>query len=443
MRRRDLLLAGAALSLQACSGSSGARPSLGPPPPSVSPSFSAPQPPSPDAVPTSFAQASEWPKRRVSRSITALYRDHLCATLLRRSDVNDPLEFPAVVDLNTHRTRILMLDDQGKFSTAEADLAAIEAGLSKDQPEFGKLLFCGPAVIDDEAAYLTVYTPREQPKDYVAAHLVKVRHSDGQVEASTTLMEDLYYLYRDTAVTLSFSADRSSLLTASQSDYVTGREIDFFGLRLNPKDLSVEFDMRDAKPAGSVSANLCGSAIQFASEDTTHPMVLLSNGAAVDSTSMDQRVVIGDWCLYRQKDTDLVFQRNLTTGEEQPVSGLVSEDIRHLRHFHPWTERSSFVSLNDGLSSKRFAVWTPGNPTAMIPWTADERPLPSGATVFGNVLFSGHPDHDDGAVTLRSLDTGEVIATAASVPSYGNWGVSAWGLVAGGVFLPANEWIPR
>lgn len=443
MRRRDLLLAGAALSLQACSGSSGARPSLGPPPTSVSPSFSAPQPPSPDAVPKSFAQGSEWPKRRVSRSITALHRDHLCATLLRRADMNDPLEFPAVVDLNTHRTRILMLDDRGEFSTAEADLAAIEAGLSKDQPEFGKPLLCGPAVIDDEAAYLTVHTPREQPKDHVVAHLVKVRHADGQVEASATLMEDLYYPYREARITLSFSPDRSSLLVASRSDQLTNRETDFFGFRLSAKDLSVEFDARDVRPPNSRRMWQYGAAIQFFSKGTTHPMILLANGAEIDSTSMTGRFVVGEWCLYNQKDTDLVFQRNLTTGEEQQVSGLVPDDILSFGDFTPWTERSSFVSMHSLLLSPRCVVWTPGNPTAVVPWTADERPLPSLATVFGNVLFSGHHQHDDGAVTLRSLDTGEVIATIPRIAPYKGLGISAWGLAAGGVFLPANEWISR
>ncbi|RRD03361.1 hypothetical protein EII34_14300 [Arachnia propionica] len=441
MRRRDLLFIGAALSMQACTSNTPTtlRPTLGPVPSAPSSAAPVASPPGPDAVPNSFSQSRAWPSVGIPSTITALHDHHLCGSIRRQDRSVEQMDFPVIVDLSTHTTRLLLLDDAGRFSTVEADLDEVEAEASRERPELGPQLLCGPAILDDAAAYLVVVAPKRSQErstpELGVAHLVKVRLSDGQVEAAAVLQENFRLTFLEEELNLSFSTDHSSILIAATS---LG-SADFIGKNLSATDLSTQFDILDVMPSDISSSWPAGAAIHVHGDQSGSHLVMLKDGTSLETSGDLGAYVFDDFHLHLDATGSSVL-RNLATGEEQQVTGLSGRDIANFRTPGPWTRRSTFVSIGGGESRRRLTVWTPGTSEPSLQWEEEHLP-PAGAVVFQDVLLSGSPHVDDGALTLRRIDTAEVIATVPRSVFGNGMGITAWGIATGGVFLPADGWL--
>ncbi|MDO5083638.1 MAG: hypothetical protein Q4D89_09565 [Arachnia propionica] len=431
MRRRHLLLAGAALALPACGSVPGSvpRPSIPPGPtlPADAPPLSF-APPGPDAVPRSFLATPQWPDIPISTRITALHRHHLCAAVPRA----EAHSYPVVVDVTGPTTRVVLTDGNDTFTTRDVDLDLLAEHLDPDEehPDLGQPLAMGPAVMDDDHAWLVV---ARSTGTLAVVHLLKIRLSDGNVDASA-LLSERFDTSRLGMMSLSFSADATSLLVAGDGD--SRRSADFIGVRLDAADLSVQFDAHDLIPA-TAQVSVAGEALRTTTTTHDKDLVLLADGRVLTVPHFGGGVVVGQWC-YDTAASEQVMLRDLTTGAETPVPDLRRNDLRHFRRprfLAVWSTSEHLTISHLGEKPEQFSVWLPGEGSPVLQWKQDEHPVPFESSVFGATLYSRSSDF----LEVRSVDSGEILS---SFPwqSRSDFAVSAWGAADAYHFFPANEW---
>ena len=430
MRRRDLLFIGAALTLPACSTIPGAVPRPSIPPGPTLPADAPPlpfTPPGPDAVPKSFLATPQWPNAPIRTRITALHRHHLCAAVLR----DKTQSYPVVVDVTGPTTRVVLSDASGTFTTRDVELDFLAEHLDPtvEQPDLGQPLVTGPAIMDDDHAYLLVIRAIGNPG---VAHLLKITLSDGVIAASALLSEWFDASLLD-GIFLSFSPDGTSLLVVGSGG--SGTTDGFIGMRLDATDLSVQFDAHDVlTEAGGVG--VAGEALTVPSTTHRKNLVLLADGREI--LDLDAPVVIGPWC-YHRTGAQQVMLRDLTTGEETPVPDLPPTDLHQLwpRSRRIWST-SAHRTINHRFPTEpeRFSVWLPGESAPVLQWRRTEHPIPDKSSVFGNTLYSRGND----SMEIRSLGSGEVLGSIPSQSFNGEFAVSSWGAATTNHFSPANEW---
>lgn len=212
-------------------------------------------------------------------------------------------------------------------------------------------------------------------------------------------------------------------------------------MRLAVSDLSIQFDLSQlGLPIRT--AHAAGGAVNIVTDSWS--LIVLHDGTRLDDVG-EATVVLGEWLLSSTRQG--MSTRNLTTGEEHEVTGILTfpgEFLTSTSKPFPqpplWTERTTHVDISSDSTVKSLTAWTPGTTAPRLQWTEEEQPVPSGAVVYGDVLYSGHPEHDRAALILRALDSGEVLATLPRIVRGGDIGVTAWGVSTGGVVLPATDW---
>lgn len=448
MRRRHFLLAGAALTLSACSSDGLA------PPPSISPAAPPPGssatrlsgPPHPNAVPRSFQNQPVWPDADIGSHIKAVHQHHLCTGLPRASRVDlmgQQLHMPAVVDVTGPTTRLLLTDGNGNFHTREVDLASLA---DEDDSTLGPDLTLGAAVLDDSHAWLVVGEPYEvdQPgaEAQAVVHLVKVRLSNGQVEAVTKLGEHTPAGQMADRVKLRFTEDRSGLLVHGQLVHPS-LGADFIGLRLDAADLAIQFDAHTVAPPSISSVSSSGDALRLSDDELHESVVLLDRGEVLEAERSALAQVHGSWCRYWDGTRKEVRLRNLDTAEETAVPDFRFEDLSDMRHPAIWSVQQELYVIEDPLENPRFSVWLPSSASPLFTMNAPYQELTVHTrAALGGVLYLGSPHVDDGLLTLYALDTGEVLNTIPKALRSWDVAVTPWGIATTSRFRLAQDWFP-
>ena len=125
------------------------------------PNRSAPAPPpGPDSAPTSFADRPTWPTAQTTDTdavITAARDRYLCggARIKEALDVITGGWCPVVVDVGGLTTHAVLLDENGSWTTKEAETVS-RYSMGKDPRTALTTIMMGPALLDDEYAYLTI-----------------------------------------------------------------------------------------------------------------------------------------------------------------------------------------------------------------------------------------------------------------------------------------------
>ena len=116
-------------------------------------------PPTPDAAPSAFAERPTWPDVAANMTLTAARDHYLCAgtTASEASKTFTGGWCPVIVDVSTLTTRAVLLDKNGTWTTAEAELVSRYA-IGKDPKSALTTIVIGPALLDEEHAYLVVGT---------------------------------------------------------------------------------------------------------------------------------------------------------------------------------------------------------------------------------------------------------------------------------------------
>lgn len=436
MRRRSFLLASAALTLPACSPSEGPvpRPSIAPGPtlPTQAPRLQLAPPPGPDAAPRSFLTSSPWPHSEVRVRIRALHRHHLCASVLQGD--KDASSYPLLVDLRTQTTRVVHSTRDGSFTTREIELTSLRDQLQHpaQDTELGPTLTSGPAVLDDDHAYIVVARPQDTT---TAVHLLKINLNDGTIATSALLSDDEQASGVPT-LHLDLSPDDASLL-------LSGADVgpNYIGLRLSRSDLSVQFDAHSLIPDTSENVQLVGDALKATTNTHANGLVLLADGREVPAPE-GLLTVIGQWCYARGGPKEVVM-RDLTTGEETTLPDF-DEEILYIYRNNPsypqvWCRQPLFLSglWANGRSSR--SVWRPGETSPMLRWRAGFGDRFEGCAVVGDVLYTWSYSQVL-PLMLHSVRSGEVLGAAPAPKGEGHFAVSAWGIATTNSFFPANEW---
>lgn len=192
-------------------------------------------PPGPDSVPTSFADRPTWPTAGTTDTdtvITAAHDRYLCggARIKEALDVITGGWCPVVVDVGTLTTHAVLLDENGSWTTKEAETAGLHS-MGKDPRTALTTIMMGPALLDDEYAYLTMGAlilsspSTEDPSSYdhppegttCPVVVAKVRLSDASIMNVATVAEK-YSTKNVESINLSFSADQSSLIMTGKGD---------------------------------------------------------------------------------------------------------------------------------------------------------------------------------------------------------------------------------
>lgn len=440
MRRRDLFLIGATLTLQACSTPGPVpRPSIPPGPtlPTDAPPLPS-APPGADAVPKSFLATPQWPGGKIPANITALHQHHLCAAVIR----DEPYSHPVVVDLTGPTTRMVFLDEDDTFTTreVEVDFLAEHTDPNEQNPDLGRPLITGPSIIDDDHAWVIVaHTVGVIPPDAAShatatVHLLKINLTDGVVAASALLCQDFDIQELIMWMSLSFSPDHTSLLVAGSGE--TEKSEDFIGLRLDTTDLSVQFDAHSVI-TGTGYVKVAGEALKVHNMTDTLYLVVLADGRKIPN--LENPVVIGSWCYHEINAEEQVMLRDLTTGKETPVPDLSPSDLRGLRPGQPkiWSAQHYLGVDSLGKDPGRFSVWRPGESTPVLLLREEENELYEGqVAVHGDALYGTLSN----TLEIRSLSSGEVLGSIPWQSPIGGIAVSAWGVAINAHFFPANEW---
>lgn len=432
MRRRHFLLAGAALMLPACGPlpEPAPRPSIPPGPalPSDAPPLTI-TPPGPDAVPKSFLPIPQWPDAAVQARIIGIHRHHLCAAVLR----DETHAYPVVVDVTGPTTHVILSDQNGTFTTRDVGLDLLAAHLDPtvEQPELGHPLCSGAAILDDEHAYLVVGRPVSINDPLLTLHLLRIDLSDGTVTASALLSERFTVAGLE-KISLAFSSDHTSLLVAG-NDLLTPPNV--FGLRLGTTDLAVQFDVDGLIPEGA-RVSVAGEALTTVTEHDQN-LVLLADGRNLTVPSTGHLFVLGQWC-YHETSGHQVMLRDLTTGVETPLPDLSDVGILDLKPlpWSIWSASAHLMFMHRHKGTEKFSVWLPGATSPLLQWEDNEHPAPDKCSVHGNTLYSGLDD----SLEIRSLDSGEILASSPWGIVTSGIAVSTWGVATNEHFFPANEW---
>ena len=430
MRRRTLLIAAAAgaaaaapPALTACSPSRFTK----------KPSHPAPTPPpAVDALPSAFDDKAVWPGVWTRKTLTAARDRYLCgATVAHEAEKAFTRGWcPVVVDVSGPTTRAVLLGEDGAWTTQEVEPVAHRD--ENDRTAAASTIALGPALIDAEHAYLVVgaFPPSStDPAGSAGTEVIqagttcpvtalKVRLADGAVAASATVSER--FLARSVArIHLSFSADRDALLMAGNN--LAGNDsvdADYIGLRLSAEDLSVQLDAHsvlDIRPPANVFSH--GQAISAG-----RTTVFLADGAQEDNRN--HPVLVRDGWYYHKETLSPVGSgsiitrgcaRNLASGETVVLDDGAIEDVRLLGWPSVASDQQEIIRLLERESMDPFTVRRPGAPSPVLTWTKEERTLPQGAGVLGDVLYTTYYLDDSTRsgshrLELTSLGTGETIA---------------------------------
>ena len=448
-------------------------------------------PPSPDAIPSAFADKPTWPGTYLITSLNAARDRYLCgaAALSEASETCTGGWCPIIVDISGPTTRAVLPDPaspddpDGAWTTKEVELKDPD-DQDDNVPKTARITITdGPALLDAEHAYLTLGTstpsapsPTSPPQSAgttddetysntlldertCSVLMLKVRLSDGAVVASTTLSEQ-FYAQLVPSMHLSFSADRTSLILAGDNMTLQGHaDADYIGLRLSADDLSTQFD------AHSVLGNQYGTAITSYGQaisigDETVPtreIVFLADGVHEPIGDNIPIMVRDGWYYYMDSAEAAApcYARNLenrASGQTVELDAGWEKDVA-LKHWPDITsDQQEIITLgqNDG-DEDTAAVRLPGAPSPAIAfaWASDGRVDPEGMGVFGGVLYVSYPGHSatpgNDRLELIAVSTGETItrtykAAVRSGPSEIDV-VTPWGLATDSEFFPATEWL--
>ncbi|RRD03365.1 hypothetical protein EII34_14325 [Arachnia propionica] len=415
--------------------------------------------------PIGFAASPAWEGVESWTEFTAVKDRHLVAMTVvpdaERAFAHGWV--PVVVDVAGLTTRALLLDDDGtwitKPVTPKKEFGPPTTRLSRTALT---AMIQGPAVIDDTHAYIVAGvvpleapgqfegTPSSTPTDLrCPVMLFKIRLDDGAVVASTTVSDDVEARSLKDAA-LSFTEDGTSLLLAGGAEVSTtsGIGTGWMGLRLSTAELGVEFDARALYIGQEVrSVSSAGQAVLVTSSlNSGKELVRLADGVRV-TTSSTKALVIGDWLHHVERKHDQtagLVAVNMRTGQRvdvTPRAGRV-EDLVDV--FTSWpgtfTEPRVIIASRYG---EGLTVWLPGAPEPSLELAAD-RAVSTGVAVLGDVLYTWHGDDRATTLTLRRLDSGEVLAEHSVPPRVLGSDIGAvtrWGCISWTRFFRATTWL--
>lgn len=426
-------------------------------------------PPTPDAAPSAFAERPTWPDVAANMTLTAARDHYLCAgtTASEASKTFTGGWCPVIVDVSTLTTRTVLLDKNGTWTTAEAELVSRYA-IGKDPKSALTTIVIGPALLDEEHAYLVVDTialSEPDPESNVDPHdfqsgetcsvsALKVRLSDGAIAASVPLNER-FFAKNVTRMSLSFSTDRTALLLAgSNSTNDDNVDADFVALRLSAEDLSVQFDAHSILEGKRTRSVLTYGQAISASGRTT---IFLADGAQKDTPGLPI-MMKDDWFYYEEHSystgspaspasPDRGYAWNRATDQTVELDENGADEVR-LAHWPAIaSDQPEIISVQERDNDTDFTVRPPGAASPALRWTPAERPLPQGAGILGDIVYTTYyPDESDDRTTQRleltSVSTGETILETdqkTSIP--GMSVVTPWGLACRDGFYAATAWL--
>lgn len=463
MRRRDLLTLTTAMAGAAIVGTTGCTPE-------------SPAPvddPPPEGFPINFADSPAWSGSNApawslvlsETEFTAVKDRHLVAMTVvpeaERAFAYGLL--PVVVDVTGPTTRALLLDDDGTWITKP--VKPKESGPRSTELSQTALtaMHQGPAVIDDTHAYvvagvLSLETPGQfentsSSEAHCPVMLFKIRLDDGAVVASTTVSDDISFGDLPSAA-LSFSEDGTALLLVggtppANDDADSNAGFGWMGLRLSTADLSVEFDARALYVGQEVtSVSPAGQAVLVSlptAFSTQNELVRLTDGVRMRTASR-QALAIGDWVHWsEQKDSssEELVAVNTRTGQRVTVAPEVGDPKDLLDAFTSWPRIFCGTPVATHWSEKDLTVWRPGAPEPSVHLTEKEA-VRAGVAVLKDVIYTWHGDDTATTLTLRRLDSGEVLAEHSVPPRVlgsGTGAVTPWGCISGSKFFRATKWL--
>lgn len=454
LRRRDLLIAATALAGSAVTGCS-------------SNFHDVLQPPTPGEIPVEFADRAVWPGDKAYFAVTAMRERHLVGmtTVAEAAGTFVSGWVPVLVDLAGPITHAVVTDDSGAWVTKVVKPAS---GLDRKKPAATALttLVEGPAVIDDEYAYLCVGvvlwdSPQQEPvmkgKSLdTLGHLVvlKLRLSDGAVVASRTVSDRFAQGPFAGRVHLSFTADRSSLILAGGRYGSEARDkgAGWVGLRLRCSDLEIEYDahaLHGTDLAKSVTPAGQGLSFSYALGEPPEVISLLTEqryrhaSFAVGLLGDEEAVVIGDW-VYLLEDRGRAGRQdlhryvvNMTTGERTDMPDADPDSPVWPSVF---TDRSFLL---DADLPYRLAVWPLGAAEPQATWpSSDSLTVESVATLGEHFYAQGR---QDGKSVLKVLPFDSTTPVATIEYQKGLFdkvtAVTRWGITSHQGFIPATSWL--
>lgn len=427
-------------------------------------------PPGPDSVPTSFADRPTWPTAGTTDTdtvITAAHDRYLCggARIKEALDVITGGWCPVVVDVGTLTTHAVLLDENGSWTTKEAETAGLHS-MGKDPRTALTTIMMGPALLDDEYAYLTMGAlilsspSTEDPSSYdhppegttCPVVVAKVRLSDASIMNVATVAEK-YSTKNVESINLSFSADRSSLIMTGKGDQspTTQPPENYIALRLSAADLSVELDARSILENQYVTyIRSYGQAIGYhPATASTSSILFLSNGEHESTGGAVPTIVRDDWYYYRDDTTDEQgLARNVSSGQTVVLKGDWENEVEWWPTISSDQQASLAFNHQRG-SAPYLSVRLPGASAPALKWTENERRVPDGACVVGDILYSSYDLDDSGSTTtdhldLTSISTGEEITQTEGETGLAgecNNVITPWGLATYGAFYSATAWL--
>lgn len=442
------------------------------------PNRSAPAPPpGPDSAPTSFADRPTWPTAQTTDTdavITAARDRYLCggARIKEALDVITGGWCPVVVDVGGLTTHAVLLDENGSWTTKEAETVS-RYSMGKDPRTALTTIMMGPALLDDEYAYLTIGAlilsspSTEDPSSYdhspegatCPVVVAKVRLSDASITNVATVAEN-YSAENVESIRLSFSADRSSLIMTGEGEgdesSATQPPENYIALRLSAADLSVELDARSILEDQYIThISFYGQAIGYKpATASTSIIMFLGNGEHESTGGALPIIVRDDWYYYRADTTDeqgLTRQgltRNVSSGQTVVLKDDWENEVRWWPSISSDQQASLAFNHQYG-SDPSLSVRLPGAAAPALKWTENERRVPDGACVVDNILYSSYHLDDSGSSTtdhldLTSISTGEEITQAEGETGLAVGGgnvVTPWGLATQKAFYSATAWL--
>ena len=279
--------------------------------------------------------------------ITAARDRYLCggARIKEALDVITGGWCPVVVDVGGLTTHAVLLDENGSWTTKEAETVS-RYSMGKDPRTALTTIMMGPALLDDEYAYLTIGAlilsspSTEDPSSYdhspegatCPVVVAKVRLSDAFITNVATVAEN-YSAENVESIRLSFSADRSSLIMTGEGEgdesSATQPPENYIALRLSAADLSVELDARSILEDQYIThISFYGQAIGYKpATASTSIIMFLGNGEHESTGGALPIIVRDDWYYYRADTTDeqgLTRQgltRNVSSGQTVVLTG--------------------------------------------------------------------------------------------------------------------------
>ena len=437
------------------------------------PNRSAPAPPpGPDSAPTSFADRPTWPTAQTTDTdavITAARDRYLCggARIKEALDVITGGWCPVVVDVGGLTTHAVLLDENGSWTTKEAETVS-RYSMGKDPRTALTTIMMGPALLDDEYAYLTIGAlilsspSTEDPSSYdhspegatCPVVVAKVRLSDASITNVATVAEN-YSAENVESIRLSFSADRSSLIMTGEGEgdesSATQPPENYIALRLSAADLSVELDARSILEDQYIThISFYGQAIGYKpATASTSIIMFLGNGEHESTGGALPIIVRDDWYYYRDDTTDEQgLARNVSSGQTVVLKDDWENEVRWWPSISSDQQASLAFNHQRG-SAPYLSVRLPGASAPALKWTENERRVPDGACVVGDILYSSYDLDDSGSTTtdhldLTSISTGEEITqTEGETGLAGDYSnvITPWGLAAYGAFYSATAWL--